>query len=153
LLGGTPRSAVWRSNRARDAVDLDAGVHGLSNALLDTPWPKVERTRARVALWAREGQHDVEPLFAALADRSLAPDDQLPDTGVTPEWERLLSAPFIVGERYGTRCSTVLTVDRDGEARFIERSFDATGATIGEVEHRFALLASRRATDAAAAGR
>ena len=62
-----------------------------------------------------------------------------PQTGVPLEWERLLSAPFIVSERYGTRCSTVQLVGRDGEARFVERSFDASGATTGTVDVRFPL--------------
>ena len=66
----------------------------------------------------------------------------LPATGVPLEWERLLSAPFIVSERYGTRCSTVLAIDRGGAALFHERSYDATGAPTGEVIERFAIDAT-----------
>ena len=75
---------------------------------------------------------DLDPLFAALADRTPAGDDALPATGVPHEWERLLSSPFIVSERYGTRCSTVLTIDRAGRAVFRERTFDRAGAPAGE---------------------
>lgn len=139
LLAGDVHVASWMSNRTAAHRDLDPGVHGLSNAFLDTPWPKVVRTRERVQAWCAAGTDDLEPLFAALADRTQAADDALPDTGVTREWERTLSAPFIVGERYGTRCSTVLAIGHDGHARFVERSFAPDGTTSGEVDTTFAL--------------
>ncbi len=112
-------------------------MHGLSNALLDAPWPKVVRTEAAVSAWLAAGRDDPEPLFDALADRATAPDAELPSTGVPLEWERLLSAPFIVAAGYGTRSSTVVTVDRNGHVRFVERSFDPSGRRCGEVVHRF----------------
>ena len=95
----------------------------------------------RMAAWCAAGGDNVEPLFAALANRALAPDDELPATGVPLDWERRLSAPFIVGPEvgYGTRCSTVALLGRDGHARFIERSFDATGQPTSEVDLRFPL--------------
>ena len=68
----------------------------------------------------------------------------LPSTGVTLDWERMLSAPFIVGDRYGTRCSTVLVVARDGQARFVERSFDAAGRLSGVVDERFGITPETR---------
>ena len=116
---------------------LQRGTFGLSNALLDSPWPKLVRTKAVLADWLTRAEIDPEPLFNALADRALAADVDLPATGVTLEWERRLSAPFIVSDAYGTRSSTVLTIDRDGSAHFAERSFDPGGAPNGEVEHRF----------------
>lgn len=137
LIAGDLARASWASNRVDAVHVLDAGVHGVSNARLDTPWPKLERARAGMRAWAAMATDDVAPLLAMLADRTQAPDDALPATGVSREWERLLSAPFIVSERYGTRCSTVLTIAHDGASRFVERSFDATGAAVGEVEHRF----------------
>ena len=139
LLAGDPAGGHWASNRGGGARRLGAGVHGLSNALLDTPWPKLVRTVAAVRAWLAGGGPDTAALFAALADRTRAADDELPDTGVTRDWERLLSSPFIVGERYGTRCSTVLTVDRAGRAVFRERTFDATGAPAAETLEAFAL--------------
>jgi uncharacterized protein with NRDE domain len=72
-------------------------------------------------------------LFDALGDRAQAPDALLPATGVTLERERMLSAPFILGEDYGTRCSTVFAVDRDGHARFVERTFAPDGMLANEV--------------------
>jgi len=139
LLAGNRAEAAWTSNRAPHVVPLQPGLHGLSNALLDTRWPKLARTEALLAQWCGRGDEDLAPLFAALADRSRAPDADLPATGVTLERERLLSAPFIVSDDYGTRCSTVLTIDRRGRAHFRERSFDARGAPTGEAAYDFAL--------------
>lgn len=137
LLAGTPSGAAWVSNRSPGQRVLGPGTYGLSNALLDSPWPKLVRTKTALAQWLARGDTDTEPLFAALAERELAADADLPSTGVTLEWERRLSAPFIVSDAYGTRSSTVLTIDRDGDARFVERSFDSGGLRSGQVEHRF----------------
>jgi uncharacterized protein with NRDE domain len=137
LLAGDADHALWASNRSPHARTLHAGTHGLSNALLDTPWPKLVRTRDAVAAWAASDNEDLAPVFAALADRTLARDDALPSTGVPIEWERQLSAPFIVGDDYGTRCSTVLVIARTGRARWVERTFDARGIAAGEVEFEF----------------
>jgi len=97
----------------------------------------VVRTKAALGAWIERGTRDVEPLFDALAQRDLAADAELPSTGIALEWERRLSAAFIVGDNYGTRSSTVYTIDRDGNARFIERSFDADAVQTGEIEERF----------------
>jgi len=140
LLAGDRSSAFWASNRATTQSALDAGVHGISNAALDTPWPKLLRTRAGVAHWAAQGREDMETLFALLGDRTRPPDDALPSTGVSLEWERTLSSPFIAGDRYGTRCSTVLTIARDGAVRFEERAFDPHGTPAGTTVHAFSLV-------------
>ncbi len=142
LLAGDAGSAAWASNRSNETRAITAGVHGLSNALLDTPWPKLARTRAKVAEWAAHDDNDLTPVFAALSDRSRPPDEALPSTGVPIEWERLLSAPFIVSEDYGTRCSTVLAIERGGSARFIERTFDRRGEPTGQVDVAFAVAPS-----------
>jgi uncharacterized protein with NRDE domain len=137
LVAGIGAQAAWGSNRGVAAQTLPAGIHGVSNAALDTPWPKVTRTKAFVAAWCESAETDIAPLFAMLADTRLAPDAELPSTGVTLERERMLSSPFIVSEGYGTRCSTVLTLSRSGAAHFVERSFDSAGRPLGDVEHRF----------------
>ena len=139
LVAGVGALAAWGSNRAIAAELLPSGVHGVSNAALDAPWPKVTRTKAIVAAWCEAAEVDIAPLFAMLADTRVAPDEELPSTGVTLERERMLSAPFIVSAGYGTRCSTILTVSRDGTARFFERSFDSSGSALGDVEYRFTL--------------
>jgi uncharacterized protein with NRDE domain len=137
LVGGERTSATFASNRAPAARALPAGVSGLSNAGLDTPWPKLVRAKAGVAAWAAGGSDDLDPLFDVLGDRAVADDAALPATGLSRERERLLSSPFIVSRDYGTRCSTLLAVGRDGAVHFIERSFDAAGEVAGEVVYRF----------------
>jgi uncharacterized protein with NRDE domain len=139
LLLGEGERAAYASNRASGALALGPGIHGLSNHLLETPWTKVVRSKARLATWLAAGADALEPLFELLGDRRQAEAESLPSTGVAPEWERLLSSPFIVDPRYGTRCSTVLAIADDGNARFIERSFDAQGRRTGEVSFEFSL--------------
>ena len=141
LLAGSPAGFLCTSNRDDAVRRATGGVHGLSNALLDVRWPKVVRTQERLQAWLRTDGASVEPLLEALGDRTQAADADLPATGVTPAWERLLSSPFIVSERYGTRCSSVLTVDRDGHARFIERTFAPDGTQSHEVAFEFGLKA------------
>jgi uncharacterized protein with NRDE domain len=138
LLAGAPDALAYVSSREARAVEVDPGVHGLSNGVLDEPWPKVRKGRDRLAaLLSRD--FDTEDLFALLKDQSIAPDAELPDTGVSRDWERLLSAMHIVADGYGTRCATVLLVGRDGEVAFLERTFDMGGNAIGDVVHRFPL--------------
>jgi uncharacterized protein with NRDE domain len=139
LLLGEVAAAAYTSNRASGALALGAGIHGLSNHLLDTPWPKVVRAKERFAACLAPEQVDIEALFALLADRTQAEPAALPATGIAPEWERLLSSAFIADARYGTRCSTVLTIARDGHVHFVERSFDAEGRLSGEAAHAFAV--------------
>jgi uncharacterized protein with NRDE domain len=139
LVAGTGAQAAWGSNRAAATQTLTAGIYGLSNAALDTRWPKVTRTKAALAGWCEAAESDIAPLFAMLADTTTAPDSDLPATGIPLERERLLSSPLIVSDTYGTRCSTVLTVSRDGAAHFVERTFDPRGAALGDVEYRFAV--------------
>jgi uncharacterized protein with NRDE domain len=124
LLVGDEGGLFYLSNRAPGVRRLEPGVYGLSNALLDTPWPKVLRAREAVAdaLARARGDGWESGLWEMLADRVIAADDALPDTGVGAERERLLSPPFIRTDVYGTRASTVLTIARDGEVRFVERS-------------------------------
>jgi len=145
LLVGDTTSAAWGSNRAPAARALTPGVHGISNAILDAPWPKVARTKAALDAWCARDADDVDALFAVLADRTRTPDAELPRTGVSLEWERRLSSPFIVGEEvgYGTRSSTIVTIGRDGDAHFVERTFDSAGRSIGEKSFGFALARRR----------
>lgn len=125
----------WADDRAREPQRLEPGLYGLSNAALDTPWPKVQQLKAAVAAALAQAASTAQLealLFAALADRRTAPDAALPDTGVGLERERWLAPAFIrtPDARYGTRCSTLLIVEREGSAlsaRMVERQFDAAG--------------------------
>jgi uncharacterized protein with NRDE domain len=134
-------TAAYASNRASGGISLSAGIHGLSNHLLDTPWPKLVRSKERLAD-ALDGQAlDSAAAFALLADHEPAVDATLPMTGVSRERERMLSSAFIISPEYGTRCSTVFTLARDGSANFVERSFDAAGNMTGETAHAFTVAA------------
>lgn len=115
---------------------LPPGVYGLSNHLLDTPWPKVLAAKSRLHA-ALDGLPDTAPLLDLLRDDHPAPDEALPRTGVSLEWERLLSSAFIRAPGYGTRCSTVVCVDRAGQGRFQEWTWDETGRPAGRVEYGF----------------
>lgn len=123
----------WVSNAARYPQRLERGLYGLSNAQLNTPWPKVTQLKARTkaALAASQTVDDLaHRLFEALADPTVAPDDQLPHTGVSLEWERLLSAAFIRTPDgvYGTRCSTLVITERVSKrlvTHVLERTYTA----------------------------
>jgi uncharacterized protein with NRDE domain len=136
LVVGTPEELWHCDNRRTRPTRLTAGVHAISNASLDTPWPKARRGSAALTAVLAQPRVDPEDLLALLADESLAPDDALPDTGVGPETERRLSSVFVspmpVDEQmYGTRCSTALLIGRDGRGLLVERSFAADGHLIG----------------------
>jgi uncharacterized protein with NRDE domain len=140
LIAGTLDALYWLSNRGPGAARIPPGVHGLSNHLLNTPWPKIKRSKlALEALLEADEKALSAGLFQVLADRSEASNHELPDTGVGLLRERELSANFISGERYGTRASTVVLVDAEGDVLFIERSFGARGKALGETADRFRL--------------
>jgi uncharacterized protein with NRDE domain len=123
LILGDLQGLHFFSNRG-GRLPLAPGIHGVSNRLLDTPWPKVERgKRALATLLGKRDGPSPEALLDLLADRSRPPDDELPETGVGLEWERVLSPLFIESPRYGTRSSTVLIVDGGGGVTFVERVF------------------------------
>lgn len=125
LLAAASGRLAWHSNAGGRPREVEPGVHAVSNALLDTPWPKTRRSAERLAAVLGHGTPiDPEELFALLADRAPAADDELPDTGVGLEAERVLSPPFIAAPGYGTRGSTLLLVSRNGRADFLERRFD-----------------------------
>jgi len=122
--------ALWIVGTHADPAPVAPGIHALSNHLLDTPWPKSIRAVRRMESWLERPGGDLDGLLDLLDDRQPAADDELPDTGVGREVEALLSAPFIVSERYGTRASSALVLGPT--MHMAERSFDAAGRTIGE---------------------
>lgn len=133
LLTFDARSAFYLGNRPEPRAEaVTPGVHGLSNADFNTPWPKTRAMMGRLEAWLAEGGGDFAPLFAALADERRAPDAELPDTGVGLERERWLSSAFIRGEHYGTRASTVVAIGHDGQGVIVERRFGPAGRFLGE---------------------
>jgi len=131
------RLGVFESVRG-DGRELGPGIFGLSNDLLDTPWPKVRDAKSRLAA-ALSDTHDATALMSLLRDDRQAPDAELPQTGIGLEWERLLSSAFIRADAYGTRCSTVYRVDAADRAFFDEWSWDRAGAEIGRKSFQFDL--------------
>jgi uncharacterized protein with NRDE domain len=104
---------------------LKAGIYGLSNHLLNSPWPKVTRSKKMLkAALDNKGDALEDALFAMLADRRVPPDSRLPSTGIGLEWERLLSTVFIESPVYGTRSSTILLIGKNRRVRFVEKVFD-----------------------------
>lgn len=136
LLVGQGSDMWFVSNRDHGAAPVLPGVHGLSNHLLDEPWPKVTRGAAKLA--ALNGRDFVaEDYFNLLADETQANDHELPHTGVGVERERKSSAIRIRDPIYGTRCSTVLRISSDGQVRFHERTFNADGSVNATLDHQF----------------
>lgn len=135
---------LWYFNTVTgQARQLAAGRFGLSNARLDTPWPKV--TEGLSALNACLDAHAHPPLselFALMSDRHPAPDCRLPDTRIGLQWERVLSARFIVTEDYGTRSTAIVMVHRSGQVQFVEQSYDAHGAP--SEKRQFSWVGGRR---------
>jgi len=140
LIIGDKERLFWYSNRSRRIHPLPSGIHGLSNHLLNTPWPKVTKAQKALSdLLSEHGEVPVGGLFRLLADRSIAPDEALPKTGVGLEWERILSPIFIVSPTYGTRSSTVLLIDRDDQVTFVEKTFNSDLNHAHVVRHEFTI--------------
>lgn len=113
----------YYSNRGNEIKFLEPGVYGLSNHLLDTPWQKVLRGKAGLEKVLSEDKIKEHALFEILADRTPAEDKDLPDTGIGIEYERILSSAFIETPIYGTRSSTIVLIDKNGEITFKEKTF------------------------------
>ncbi len=124
LIVGETTGMSYMSNYGQNTETLPPGFYGLSNHLLDTPWPKVQRGKATLQELVQGDAVSTEQLLDAMRDEALARDAELPDTGIGLERERALSAMFIKTPNYGTRCSTVVTVDQQGQLTFTERVFD-----------------------------
>ncbi|MFC6670885.1 NRDE family protein [Marinobacterium aestuariivivens] len=136
LLLGDTRGLYYLSNRGHGPEQLRPGLYGLSNALLDTPWPKLQQARRALADALHIPGLEARALAELLADRNLAADPDLPETGIGLERERALSSCFIQLPEYGTRATSVILQDYDGNTRFFEQSFNANGPT-GFRDHRF----------------
>jgi uncharacterized protein with NRDE domain len=135
------RLGIYESAGARAAV-LEPGVYGLSNHLLDTPWPKVKRAKSRMYA-ALSGLPETRPMLELLRDDTVGAENELPRTGIDPAWERLLSSAFIRAPGYGTRCSTLLLQRADGDTAFHEWSWNSRGEADGSVSFSFQRDAAR----------
>lgn len=120
----TARSELYYySTRGEEPRELHPGIYGLSNSLLDTPWPKVTKGKAQLAVLSQKGETSNDDLFDILSDEAVADDEDLPSTGVPYEAEKAISAIYIKTPDYGTRCSTILRFDRNFKWKLEERVF------------------------------
>lgn len=139
LVFGWPDELLYFSNYSGSIQRVPEGIHGLSNHLLNTPWPKVERGKSKFSALLESQKLNIHSFFELLYDENRAADDQLPDTGLSLERERALSSMFIKSPDYGTRCSTVLLIDRDNHVRFTERVYDLNTFDYAQNEFDFAI--------------
>jgi uncharacterized protein with NRDE domain len=127
------------SNRIEKNQALRPGIYGLSNGVLDSPWPKVLQAKQQLTALLQHS-FNAETLLSVLMNRNQAADHHLPDTGIDIESERLLSPCFIQSERYGTRASTVLLVHKNNTITFLEQNWNAEG--LPEARHYLELAAT-----------
>jgi uncharacterized protein with NRDE domain len=138
LLAGDRESLHYLSNRdSASPRRLEPGTYGLSNHKLDTPWPRLVRARERFEDALAAGNPGVGDLFELLAVREPASSATMHGSGLPSDLERAMSAPFVLHERYGTRCSTVLLAGHDGRTVTAERRFDAAGNLTGATRLEF----------------
>lgn len=136
ILFGAPDQLRFYSNMEKSLIRIEDGLAGMSNHLLDTPWPKLTTAKQLLGDWTDAGSTDYNALFDLLGNKEQYEDHLLPDTGAGIEFERKASPIFILDPVYGTRTSTVLLVGHDGEALYAERHFDQHGNETERAEHR-----------------
>ena len=137
LLFGFVDDLHYFSNKTEGLVKLEPGIHGISNSVLNIPWPKVEKSKRQLQhLIEQKNIHPWEVLNL-LDDTSPAKDDELPDTGVGLDMERMLSPIFIKSEKYGTRSSTIITVDKQNDVRLVEKTYFANSGRFSNNDFNF----------------
>ena len=125
LIFGDASGLFFFSNRAKELIKIEAGIHGLSNHLLDTPWFKVTMGKDLFKKAIEKKDNFVDNLFLMLSDKTLSPEEnELPDTGLTKEVERSISSIFVETPDYGTRSSTVILIDKNDKVTLVEKSLD-----------------------------
>jgi len=135
VLAGTPDSFFHYSNETRNITEIESGIHGISNAVLNTPWPKVEKAEEDLRNALNSDHIDTEELFTLLKSKKTYPPEVLPDTGLPDHKEKEVSAAYIKTEDYGTRCSTIILMDHTGEITFMERTYDPKTEDITTEKH------------------
>ena len=139
LLLGNVDQLYYFSNKTEGIQKLEPDIHGISNAVLDTPWPKVERSKRHLQSLIQHEDINAWEVIAILKDTSIAKDEELPDTGIGLELERMLSPVFIKSEKYGTRCSSVVMVDKDNNVKFVEKFFFDGIGNFSNKEYNFTI--------------
>lgn len=124
LVVGNPNELYYLSNYKKGIDHLASGFFGLSNELLDSPWPKVVRGKQLLTPALQQSIIHPDTLLEIMRDEERAQDQSLPNTGIGLERERALSSMFIKTNNYGSRCSTVVLIDRNNKVEFVERVYD-----------------------------
>jgi len=137
LLLSDGKTLAWMSNRSDEPRVLAPGIYGLSNALLDSPWRKVIRSKATLKQLIDDSNVDETRLLRLLNDREKAPVDEIKDSRLPFATAHSISAPFVVLPDYGTRSSTVVVLDAEGAWNYKERRFNASGNAIGDTTFAF----------------
>ncbi len=137
LLVFDDKEMTYASNRGDHLAALQPGIYGLGNASLDTPWPKLVRSKRAFEMLLTKGDINSAAFMKLLNNRQQAKADEIEEDNLSRELAQALSAPFIVTPQYGTRCSSVILWSRDGNVEFTERRFDPSGTTSGESTFRF----------------
>jgi uncharacterized protein with NRDE domain len=128
LLVGDRTELFYYSNRGDEIQKIKPGIYGLSNHLMDTPWPKIAKGKGALKRLLESNEKvNAEDIFTLLEDGAVPPDELLPNTGVDLDWERTLSPLFITSEIYGTRSSSIVLIQRGGDITFMERTFIPDG--------------------------
>lgn len=133
IVGSGLEDIYYYSNKGRRCIKIEQGVHTISNAQLNTSWPKTERARERVEKVIQQNtsvKQLIDDLLLILQDRTIFHDELLPHTGIGLELERTLSSIFIKGETYGTRASTVILFTKDKGIVFVEQTYGPNGKKI-----------------------
>ena len=123
LLLGSIDELFYFSTHTNGIKKLEPGIYGLSNAVLNTDWPKVKKSKVGLSILLKHDEVHPWELLSILNDTLKAKEEDLPDTGVGMEWEKVLSSIFIQSPKYGTRCSTAVIVDKENNFRFAEKTF------------------------------
>ncbi len=123
LILGNMKKLMFYSNQERTKKEIEPGIHGLSNHLLDTPWPKVKRAKEQLWQIIQNPEFSEDALFSLLEDERKPSEEELPDTGIPLHLEKKVSPIFIKSEDYGTRSSTVLLIHKNGKITFTEKRF------------------------------
>lgn len=141
LITGNGSDLYYYSNYGGSPTKIETGIHGLSNHLLDTAWPKVARGKEKFDIIKSQRFLKAAELFEFLKDEARAPDELLPETGIGLERERALSSMFIKTAGYGTRCSTVILIDHQNQVEFTERVYDLSTFEFSDRTFRFQITA------------
>lgn len=137
LIFGKIEELFYFSNKSGGLQKIERGIQGISNALLNTPWPKVEKSKNHLEILLKQNEIHPYEVMSILYDPTKANDKNLPDTGVGIELERILSPVFISSEKYGTRCSTVVIADKDNNVHFVEKTYHSGIGTFSTKEFKF----------------